>query len=86
MCQIKCPVQLHFFLLGEAIVVIKAPARHFVKLTQKDTNLNIKPVLNIFYCFYKITSSKNYNAGKDFKKIQFTDQNVSSYNFNLTMA
>ena len=70
MCQIKCPVQLHFFLLGEAIVVIKAPARHFVKLTHKDKNLTIKPVLiNVFYCFYKITSSKNYNVGKDnFKK------------------
>jgi len=39
----------------------------------------------VFYCFYKITSSKNYNAGKD-KKIHFTDQNVSSYNNNLTMA
>ena len=68
MCQIKCPVQLHFFLLGEAIVVIKAPARHFVKLTHKDKNLTIKPVLNVFYCFYKITSSKNYNVGKDLKK------------------
>ena len=38
----------------------------------------------VSYCFYKITSSKNYNAGKD--KIHFTDQNVSSYNTNLTMA
>ena len=27
-----------------------------------------------FYCFYKITSSKNYNAGKDKKNIYFTDQ------------
>ena len=24
---------------------------------------------NVFYCFYKITSSKNYNAGKDEKFI-----------------
>jgi len=39
----------------------------------------------VFYCFYKITFSQNYNAGKD-KKIHFTDQNVSSYNMNLTMA
>ena len=39
----------------------------------------------VFYCFYKITSSKNYNAGKD-KKIHFTDQNVSSYNIDLTMG
>jgi len=38
-----------------------------------------------FYCFYKITSCKNCNAGKD-KKNHFTDQNVSSYNINLTMA
>ena len=38
---------------------------------------------NVFYCFYKILSSKNYNAGKD-KKLHFTDQNVSSYNINLT--
>ena len=39
----------------------------------------------VFYCSYKITSSKKYNAGKD-KKIHFTDQNVSSFNINLTMA
>ena len=38
----------------------------------------------VFYCFYEISSSKNYNAGKD--KIHFTDQNVSPYNINLTMA
>ena len=38
-----------------------------------------------FYCFYKITSSKNYNTGIG-KKIHFTDQNISSYNINLTMA
>ena len=40
----------------------------------------------VFYCFYKITSSKNYNAGKDKKKDSFIDQNVSSYNISLTMA
>ena len=40
---------------------------------------------NVLYCFYKITSSKNYNAGKD-KEIHFTDENVSSYNIKLTMA
>ena len=39
----------------------------------------------VFYCFYKITSSKNYKAGKD-KEINFTDQNVSSFNINLTMG
>ena len=39
----------------------------------------------VFYCFYKITSFKNYNAGK-VKKINFTDQNASSYNINLTMT
>ena len=39
----------------------------------------------VFYCFYKITPSKNYNAGTA-KKNDFTDQNVSSYNINLTMA
>jgi len=38
----------------------------------------------VFYCFYKTTSSKNYNAWKG-KKIHFTDQNVSSYNIDLTM-
>ena len=26
-----------------------------------------KPEENVFYCFYKITSLKNYNAGKDKK-------------------
>ena len=39
----------------------------------------------VLYCFYKITSTKNYNVGKD-KKIHFTDQNVSSCSINLTMA
>ena len=38
---------------------------------------------NVFYCSYKITSSKNYNAGKN---IHFNDQNVLSYKINLTMA
>ena len=38
--------------------------------------------------FYKATktSSKNYNAGKDIKKKHFTDQNVSSYNVDLTLG
>ena len=42
----------------------------------------------VSYCFYKKTLSKNYNAGKDKKKkkINFTDQNVSSYHTDLTMA
>ena len=40
----------------------------------------------VFYCFYKIASSKNYNAGKDKKKTHFTDQYVSSYNINLTIG
>ena len=35
--------------------------------------------------FIKITSSKNYNAGKD-KNFHFSHQSVSSYNINLTMA
>ena len=38
----------------------------------------------VFYCFYKITSPKNYNVGK--KRIHFTDQSISSYNIYLTMA
>ena len=36
-----------------------------------------------FYCFYKITSSKNYNAGKDKKKIILL---IKTYLPNLTMA
>ena len=36
----------------------------------------------VSYCFYKITSSKNCNAGKDEKFIL----NVSSYNINLPMG
>ena len=40
----------------------------------------------VSYCFYKITSPNNYNAGKDTKKIHCTDQNVSSYNNNVTVA
>ena len=39
----------------------------------------------VVYCFYKIPSSKKYNAEKD-KKIHFTDQNVSSHNIDLTMG
>ena len=35
----------------------------------------------VFYCFYKIISSKKYSVGK----IYFTDQNVSSYNVDFTM-
>ena len=38
---------------------------------------------NVFYCSYEITSSKNYSAGKN---IHFNDQNLFSYNINLTMA
>jgi len=44
-----------------------------------------KPRKKVFYCFSKITSSTKYNAGKD-KKIHFTDQNISSYNIDLTMG
>ena len=40
--------------------------------------------IKAFYCFYKITSSKDYNAEKI--KNHFSDQNLSSYNINLTMA
>ena len=39
----------------------------------------------VFYCFYKITSSKNYNPGKD-KKINFLDEKISSYNIDMTMG
>ena len=38
----------------------------------------------VFYCFYKITSSKTTTREKI--KLHFTDQNVSSYNINLTMT
>ena len=37
----------------------------------------------VFYCFYKITSK---TTTQEKIKIHFTDQNVSSYNINLTMA
>ena len=47
--------------------------------------LYFKQRKNVFYCFYKITSSKDYNARKD-QKIHFTDQNVSCSNINLTIA
>ena len=39
---------------------------------------------SIAFIKFLITSSKNYNAGKD-KKNHFTDQNVSSFNIDLTM-
>ena len=49
------------------------------------TQQNFK-FLKVFYYFYKITSSLNYNMGNNEKRIYFTDQNLSSYNINLTMA
>ena len=76
--------------MGEFEQLCKPETKSRVCITVENSpnpsNVYIRLCKHRKNCFYKITSSKNYNAGKDKKKINFTDQNVPSYNIDFTIG